>query len=372
MRRVAALAFLLLLCGSALPGQGSSIWESSVRTGPQFFSYDLKTPVNEKVSQLAFPLFVVVPITPALSLDVGTAFAMVNLERQTVDGSGNPVTETSKLSGLTDTQIRGNYTFGQDFVVLTAGVNLPTGSATVAAEELEAAARIGSDFLTFPISGFGSGLGITGGFAVARPLGAWNLGFGASMRRTTEYEPFRNASGTATKFEPGAEYRARVGVDHPFGTGRVSFGFSFSKFGDDKADTSVYNTGDRYVAQVAVSNSFSGTEYAFVVWNLYRTGGTLLDQSPALRDNITNALFALGFRAPGGIAIEPSIETRLWTQQGSEASVLGTLGLRFYVNRGFWAIVPGAGYTFGSMATAAQSATFTGFRGTLALRFGGS
>ena len=74
----------------------------------------------------------------------------------------------SELSGLTDTQVRANYTFGQDLVVLTAGVNLPTGSSTVAAEELEAASLIGSDFLTFPISGFGSGLGFTGGVAFAR------------------------------------------------------------------------------------------------------------------------------------------------------------------------------------------------------------
>lgn len=370
MRRL--IPFALLLSASALPAQGFSMWESSIRTGPQFFSYELKAPLNEKVFEMAFPLFVVVPVTQSLSVDVGTAFAIVDLERQSVDASGNPITVTSKLSGLTDTQLRANYTFGEDFVVLTAGLNLPTGSATVEPEELDAAARIGSDFLTFPVSGFGTGLGFTGGAAVARPMGAWNLGFGVSLRHSTEFEPgFRDASGTAMKFQPGAEYRARVGVDHPFGTGRVSLGFTFSKFGDDKADTSVYNTGDRYISQVAVSNSFRGTDYSVVLWNLFRTGGTLIDRSPAARDNLTNATFTLGFRGPSGIGIEPSLETRLWSRQGSDLSYLNTLGTRVYVNRGGWAIVPGAGFTIGSLATAAEAATLTGFRATLAIRIGG-
>ena len=370
MRRL--LPLTLLVIDSALPAQGFSIWESSVRTGPQFFFYELKAPINEKVSQIAFPLFVLVPVTEALSIDVGSAYALVDLERRSVDASGNPATVTSTLSGLTDTQLRANYTFGQDFVVLTAGLNLPTGSATVEPEELEAAARIGSDFLTFPVSGFGTGLGFTGGVAIARPLGAWNLGFGASIRQSSEFEPgFRDESGAAMKFQPGSEYRARVGVDRPLGTGRVSLGFTFSKFGDDKADTSVYNTGDRYVSQISVNNSLGATQYSFVVWNLFRTGGTLIDKSPAARDNITNATFTLGFRGPSDLSIEPSVETRLWSRQGSNLSYLNTLAARFYVNRGGWAIVPGAGFSMGSLATAAEKATLTGYRATLAIRIGG-
>ena len=97
-------------------------------------------------------------------------------------------------------------------------------AATIDAEELEAATRIGSDFLLFPISGFGSGFGVTGGVAVARPLGTWNVGFGASVRHSSEYEPFRDASGTPFTFQPGPEYRARLGIDHPLGTGQIALG----------------------------------------------------------------------------------------------------------------------------------------------------
>lgn len=364
MRRLIPLA--LLLSASALPAQ--SFWDSSVRLAPAFHSYDIKAPFNEKISEFSLPFAVVIPVLPALTVDVGTAFAMARFERTSLDASGNRTKTTSELSGLTDTQVRANYALGQEFVVLTAGVNLPTGSATVEGAELAAATRIGSDFLTFPISGFGSGFGVTGGVAVARPMGAWNLGFGGSMRQSSEYTPFKDASGTELKFQPGPEYRARLGADRPYGTGRISFGLTFSKFGDDKANSATFNSGDRYIGQFSLSNSFAnGIDYSFVMWNLFRTNGTLIDSSASPSGNITNALMAFGIRAPGDVGVEPSIETRLWTQEGSKTSFLSTLGMRFYVNRGRWAVVPGFGFSLGTM----ESATLTGFRASLGMRFGG-
>lgn len=363
MRRLIPLA---LLCGAGAL-QAQSIWNSSLRLAPTFQSYDVKAPFNEKVSQLSVPFFVNVPVTPSFSIDVGTAYATATLERQGLSSTGTPETVRSEMSGLTDTQLRANYTFGQDFVVLTAGVNVPTGSATVDANEVEAATRIGSDFLLFPISGFGSGLGITGGVAVARPVGAWNLGFGGSIRHSSEYEPFRDASGTAFKFTPGPEYRLRLGADHPFGTGEVSLGFTFSQYGDDKSNALTFNSGNRYIGQLSVANSLTqGLDYSFVVWNMYRTSGTLIDQSPSPSGNITNGLMGLALRA-GAVSIEPSLEGRFWSQQGSDASWMGTVGTRFNMSRGAWAIVPGVYYSIGAM----EEASLSGLRASLGIRLGG-
>src|SRR5205085_8080573 len=98
-------------------------------------------------------------------------------------------------------------------------------------EEQLAAFRIGNDFLAFPISNMGTGFGATGGVAIARPLGTWNLGAGGSVRRSSSYEPFIADGGARPHFQPGNEYRVRAGADHPFGTGRVTIGLTFSKFG---------------------------------------------------------------------------------------------------------------------------------------------
>ena len=80
MRRSLPLA-LLFAAASAAPLHAQSFWNSQVRTGPQFYSYDIKAPFNEKISQVAFPVFFVVPVLPQLTVDIGTAFATVNHQR---------------------------------------------------------------------------------------------------------------------------------------------------------------------------------------------------------------------------------------------------------------------------------------------------
>ena len=363
MRRILSLA-LLAGGASVLPAQG--VWRSSVRLAPQFHSYDLKTPLNEKISSFSLPMFYIYPVTDKLTLDLGTSFAMASVKRY--DELGTTTISESEMSGLTDTQLRASYAFGQDAVVVTTGVNLPTGSATVDPDQIDAATRIGSDFLLFPISGFGSGLGFTGGVALAKPVGVWNLGFGTSVRYSGEYEPYRDASGVPQKFTPGPEYRARFGADMPYGTGRMSFGLTYSKFGDDKANAATATSGDRYIAQFTMNNSLrDNVDYSFVAWNLYRTSGILINGSTAPVGNLTNALLAFGVRAPGNVRVEPSIETRFWAQEKTVGSFLMNFGMRFSIDRGNWAVVPGFGFSMGAMETA----TLTGFRTSLGMRFGG-
>ena len=371
MRRLLPLA--LLCTASVLPAQ--SVWDASGRVGPQFMSYDIKAPINQKISEYAVPVYVLIPVTDAFSVDVGTAWAHATVK--SVGTNGAP--ETSELSGLTDTQIRANYTVGTDFIVLTAGVNLPTGKSTALPGEQAAATRIASDFLVFPITGFGTGAGGTGGIAMARPMGDWNVGVGVAVRHSVAYDPFQDASGAKLHFQPGNEYRARVGVDRPYGTGRVSFGLTYSKFGNDQANESVYNTGDRYITQASITNSIGGADLVVAGWDLFRASGALADQTHTGRENIANAGVALGFHTASGWVVEPSVEGRVWTQAvppgtaGSiPASYMGTVGLRFNYDFGMYAITPFVGYTAGTIGSVDGNASMTGMRATLAIRLGGS
>ena len=56
----------------------------------------------------------------------------------------------------------------------------------------------------------------------------------------------------------------------------------------------------------------------------------------------------------------------MFTQEKAKTSFIANLGLRLYVNRGGWAMVPGFGFSLGQM----ESATVSGFRATLAVRIG--
>ena len=367
-KRIASASHMVLgiaatLMASAL-ARAQSGFETNLRAGPQFVRYELGGPVNETISQLAVPIFVVVPVSSALTVDVGTAYAWSRVEPSS--GAGG---QRSTISGLTDTQVRANVILGSDFVVLTAGLNLPTGQSTAALDEQLAAFRIGSDFLAFPISSFGTGFGMTGGIAIARPLGIWNVGAGGSVRHSGSYEPIEDNSGVRPRFQPGNEYRLRIGADRPFGTGRVALAATMSKFGDDDISGSIYNTGDRYVLQGGFTNRVRGADVILDAWSMYRTSGTIYTGERVGPETITNLLIGVGFRTRAGV-LEPSLEARSWQQENAGASVLATLGVRYNVSLGAFAVTPSVGYTTGRFAAVSQSANLSGVRGAVAIRVG--
>lgn len=368
MRRSLPLAVLTFAVAGAHGLRAQSIFDAGIRVGPQIHEYRLTGERPTTITEVAVPVFVLVPVTSAFTIDIGTSYANSHVEQH--DSSR---TATSDISGLTDTQIRGRYTIGPDFVVLTAGVNLPTGSSTVAPDQQVAAGLIGNDFLGFPVSNMGTGFGGTGAVAIARPLGSWNVGFGASMRYSAQYDPFAPASGEPTlHYQPGNEYRGRIGVDRPVGTGRLELGLTYSKFGNDNVGGSIYNTGDRYVTQASLANRVGFGDLWVSAWNLYRTAGTLADSSYIGHENIASG--AMGYSIPGlGGRIEPSVEVRHWLQADAPSSLRATLGLGLRFNAGPFGVAPSAGYTVGSVATRQQDGTnttssLTGFRGTLAVR----
>ena len=372
MRPLMLSAALAVMVTPTLRAQ--SVFDSELRLAPQFIQYEIKSPANQTISELAVPVFVSMPFGSSFTFDVGTSYT-----RARVTSAGT----VSEINGLTDTQLRGNLTLGNDFVVLTGGVNLPTGRSSVTLDELAAAGRIGSDFLAFPISNMGTGLAATGGIAIARPLGDWNIGFGGAVRHSATYDPF-NVPGQTLRFTPGDEYRARIGIDRGVSNGRLSLGLTYSAFGNDDAGGSVYNTGNRVIAQAALTNSISGTDVTLAGYNVIRAPGHYASGDPAGRENIANGYLGLGLHMLGTV-VEPSIEARQWLQNipgtttgtavpdRSQTSYLGTVGLRVRLDLGGLSAYPSAGYTMGQLATLdAQGgpahADLTGFRAQLAIR----
>ena len=362
--------FVPIALACAAPALGAqSIFNTGARVAPQFHSYKIESPTNTTISEFSIPLFVVVPVTSRLSFDVGTSYASSRVEQT----SGTSKV-TSEISGLTDTQIRGNLVLGNDFVILTAGVNLPTGQAEVLVDQQVAASLIGSDFLAFPISNMGMGLGGTGGIAMARPVGNWSLGLGLSMRRMAEYEPFSTGSIGSKRYQPGNEYRGRIGLERPVGTGRFMVGLTYSTFGNDELGGSIYNTGDRYMSQLDFTTDVGPGRILVTGWNLFRTRGTLADSSFLDHENISNGALAYAIPVGSSMVLEPNVQGRTWLQPGAQTSYMGTFGLRLQVGSGAFAFLPSAGYSIGQIAASDPvvgvntTASMTGFHASLAIR----
>lgn len=351
MTRRQTIASLLTLAAAAAPAAAGAqtLLDRTLRTGPQYIRYDIGTGGSKRtISEFAFPIAVVVPFGSRLNLDLATAYASVKLS-----GAVDP----SSINGLTDTQIRANYTLGDDRMVVTLGLNVPTGQATVEDSEELAAGQIGNDFFAFPISNMGTGLAGTGGVAYAQPLGAWNLGVGASFRRVAEYD--YNAE---TRFQPGDEYRVRVGVDRPLLTGRAALGLTYFAFGNDEAGGFTYSTGDRLIGQGAYSFPWRQADVFISAWNLLRFQAeqevaTATQGRMTPWENITNVGLSVGFRTFANATLEPNVEFRhsvkdnAVTFEGAQrAGTMALLGLRARTELRGVTLYPSAAYAVGSMS----------------------
>jgi hypothetical protein len=329
----------------------------------QMVSYTLKlSGAKNTIEELVVPVAAVYHATDRLSFDIATAYA-----RATNSTTGAP---QSRISGLTDTQLRASWIFGADAVVLTGGLNLPTGQSTATESQFRAAGQIGNDFLLFPISSMGSGLAATGGIAIARPLGAWNVGAGASFRYASEYEPYE-FNDIRSRYQPGSEYRARLGVDRTIGAGRFTLGTTYSAFGSDQAGGQSFNTGNRLIVQTSYDNAIgSASHYTLSAWNLHRTSGTHADGTKAPAENIVNANVSVALPV-GALTVEPNVEGRFLTRASDAATPpsgrrgnMGSAGLRARWVAGGLEVSPGATYSIGRL----EGYDLTGWRAMLTAR----
>lgn len=358
-------AALALGLPASLAAQESIV---TARAAAQTVNYTLKASgVSKDISQDVFPLAVIVPIGDRFSVDLATAYA-----RSYVQTGGAPA---STISGLTDTQLRASYSFLQDAVILTAGVNLPTGQSTAKSTQFEAAENIANDFLLFPLGSMGAGFATTGGIALARPVGAWNLGFGASFRHSADFTPYEYSDGQKAHYQPGDEYRARLGVDGTFGDSRAALAATYSGYGDDRAAGATFNTGNRLVLQGAWETTARNVGWALNAWSLTRTRGHRANGQEAPMENVLDASLGATFTL-GAVALIPSLETRhlaraavpadtAYPAQPRGSGQMETLGLAARWQAGIFEITPAASYSIGTL----DRADLTGWRGILAVRF---
>jgi hypothetical protein len=356
--RRAVVAAALTLGPAAVHGQ--ILESSSVRAAPQALRLEFDQS-RRTVTEFAVPIAFTLPVTSRLSFDVGTAYASTTVE---VDG-----VEASSISGVTDTQLRGSYVFGDQRFVLTGGVNLPTGQYEVPLDQAEAASIIGNDFFTFPVSSYGTGFVGTAGFVAALPLNdTWGLAIGASHRVSGEFDAFSDAD-DRIRFEPAQETRLRAGLEGQLGAARVQVAGVFSTFGNDLVDRIAYKTGDRFVLQGGVSAPVGGGDFYLTGWGLFR-GESQQVGGNAPPENIFNAQLGYGFSV-GSLYVEPNVESRFWSVDGERAGLLSYAGLRTRIPIGAFDFFPSFSYGVGDLTERSGAADdLTSWRAGLVVRIG--
>jgi hypothetical protein len=359
-RILAAFALGTCVLPSALAAQG--LGDATVITAPTYTSMGFGSGTGKRtVSQMTLPFVLGITLSERVNIDVTTAYAMSNV----VVGGDSTVSE---INGLTDTQVRANFRLANRDIVFTVGLNLPTGQYSVPEEQQEAAGQIGNDFLNYPISSMGNGLAGTGGVAYARTAGDWNVGLGASIRKSTEFAAFSVAS-SDYRFTPADEYRVRFNLDRPVGDGEVSVGLTYSMFGSDVADTTTYSTGDRIILSGGWSFPIAGRDFYLSAWNLYRLAGEQVG-AEAPPENVFNVNGAMSFEL-GAVLLQPNVEVRLWQVDGARAGNLFNVGTRLRLTAGVFTLFPQVGMSFGNVYSLSDGSAvkISGLRGGLTVRY---
>ena len=330
----------------------------------------------ESTSLLIAPVAFTMPVSDKLTLDLYSAYARgaVNLENT-----------THTMQGLVDTRIRASLAV-TPWAVLSGSVNLPTGNATHDNSEAIVATALSAELLGFREALWGTGFGFTTGVATAGRFGNTGLGFGASYRVASEFEPSAEQS---FKYTPGNEARVRLALDQNVGDGnKLTVGLTFQNYSDDKVDgRNLFAPGNRFRGDVAYAfRAGPSSTWTIFVADVLRENGDvtlrLVDNSgtavgdstfSAGQQNLAVAGVAGSMRV-GTLTLRPSFDARVLTREsGADEGWLASGGTEFAFRRNRTEIVPSIRASYGQLEGPGTDTKYGFWGGELGLmfRFGG-
>ena len=226
-----------------------------------------------------------------------------------------------------------------------------------------------TDLLAFTTPGFGSGGGVSAGFATAFKMGSdWAVGTGASYRYGMSYTPVKGGGELA----PGGEIRARLGIEGPFGGGKYFRGaLIYTTTGaNDIGGGQESSIGDRVLAYAAMSMPLGRSNLALYGWEMMRMEARNAGVPTTIAVPKGNVL-ALGARFDRPISpkatISPLVEFRHeLTGAAGTTELLGYLvragtDLRYRLNGSATAVVQ-AQFAFGKLQDEGTSVSLAGPR----------
>lgn len=359
------LALLVAALPCALKAQENLYPQATAAGGVEARQYAFGNGfVVDKLRQVAFPVGVLFPVGKRFSFDVGASYAITTV----VDSAGS----SESFSNFTDTQLRGSYVLGNDALVVSVMMNLPTGKQTTTLRKFGVASSASSNFLLFPVNSYGAGFSVTPGLAAATTAGDWNLGLAASVRVSSSYTPFSDSSAKSVKYKPGVETRIRGGVDRLIGESRLTAGLTFSTFSNDELrggafGSGAFDPGNRFLVDLGFLSPVGGGTVGVYAWNYYRSSS-----GTGTKENVFTTGVNGSFPLSPKLSLEPVAEARFWSPESGKGSLYGAgTALRIEVSKQL-SLIPGARGDVGRIRTAGspKSVSVTGWDLSALIRYG--
>jgi hypothetical protein len=236
VRRRSGWAIALAMCASASSARAQEALLPSTGwgTGASLTGWHLNSPLPQSggrlvdIAEFAVP-FRLRTVWGKFGIDLSGAgvagAAHFTASKSSGSSGGDNGDRVVQIYGPTDLKLRLTGPVWGDHLLVTAGLNIPTGKIGLNADETTALQAISAPALRMPFASFGSGGGATLGLIRAFEGDEWAVAIGASVEQRSEYSAIALAlsSGKAeTKITPGTAAHVTLGVDRSIGESRLS------------------------------------------------------------------------------------------------------------------------------------------------------
>jgi hypothetical protein len=162
----------------------------------------------------------------------------------------------SALSGLGDAQVSFNYQPGLNSLVLSLGLNLPSGKKEMPVLEFNTMSALSQNLFRFQVPVFGQGFGLSPGLTYALPVNEKVvLGLGIAYQLKTAYKPVEKME---KSYKPGDEVLVTGGVDVQLGEAEsLSGDVLWAYYSADKVDNdNIFHAGSKLMLSVRYQKAF--------------------------------------------------------------------------------------------------------------------
>jgi len=184
-------------------------------------------------TQASLPFAIYLPLGTRFFASATGAVASSTLTAKNLAGAST----TRSLTGVTDLRVRGTAKLIGDAVLLTLGVNIPTGTVGLSPQQNDVLRVIAAPAIDAQAPIPGTGFGGTVGLVFARSFGTFAWAAGASVEQRGKYAPFdAQIAGLQARTElvAGKAVHLSLGTDGLVGTNRLSIGVVGDVYSTDK------------------------------------------------------------------------------------------------------------------------------------------
>jgi hypothetical protein len=252
MRWIRHILIGLLTAAVCLPGlQAQDLeyripWQGSWEGGLGFQAWKAG---DDRIRSFSLPISFLYPVREGMSLFFMTSPASTRLESP----------GTYSLEGFSDVQFGGHALILNEQVLLTFGLNLPTGKSRLSSEQYTVATILSQPALGFRTPSLGQGLDYSVGLSHAREMGSWSIGGGVRYMGRGRYQPFEEMD---FYYDPGEEVTMTFGLHR----GPVTADLLYTLYSSDKWDgEKVFQSGNRITLQLLARFRPDPVELVFLI-----------------------------------------------------------------------------------------------------------